>query len=152
MTKTLYQASLGSDTGFDKLVKATNEKIYSCQSVFPFTLFPDIIKVDQYKIDIIYSIFFFSKSVFTILLKDVRTVKVDSGLFFATLNIEVIGYEKNPTPVRFLPKAAAFKLRDIIMGLVAAKRNKVDLATIDEKTLKADAQKVGSTRENLMSS
>lgn len=133
----------------NNLVKASKRLLYKCETVFPFTLFPDMILIDQNKIDIIYRNFFFSKSVFTLMIDDVRTVKVSAGPFFASMNFEVVGYEQNPAPVRFLPKASAFKMRRIIMGLTAAKREGIDLDNMSKQQVKQKIQEIGAAQEQL---
>jgi hypothetical protein len=128
---------------------ADSKTVYQCESVFPFALFPDIIRVDQNKVDIIYNIFFFSQSRFTILLEDIRTVSIDADLFFATLEVEIMGYEQNPTPIRLLPKTAAFEIRDIILKQVARKREKVHVESNANNTSKQVNPTFGSPLPNV---
>lgn len=148
--QTLYQAKASKSQEISQLSEASQDILFQCSSVFPFTLFPDSISVDKKKVTIVYSLFFFSKSVFTILLEDIRTVKVDSGLFFGTLSIEVAGYEQNPQPLNFLPKFSAFKIRDIIMGLVAARREEIGIGKINKKELSIRAKKIGQAHKDVM--
>lgn len=133
----------------DKVVDASKRLLYKCSTVFPMTLFPDTVVVDQNKVDIVYSNFFFSKSVFTIMVDDIRTVKVNAGPFFATMMFEVIGYERNPEPVRFLPKRSAFEVRRLIMGLIAARKERVNLEKIDPRIVKKKVLEIGAEQEQL---
>lgn len=154
MSQVIYNQSNPStknkNNELDRLVKASKKVLYKCRSVFPFTFFPDTVVVDQNKIDIVYSTFFFSKSIFTLMIDDVRTVKVNIGPFFATMLFEVIGYEKNPQPVRFLPKKSALKMRRIIMGLTTAKRERIELESLNRKLLVQKAEEIGTTQEKII--
>ncbi len=131
----------------ERMLKSSDQVLYRCSSVFPFTLFPDTVIIDRNKVDIVHRRFFFSKSVFTTLIQDIRTVKVSSGPFFATLRIEIMTYEQNPPPVRFLPKEAAFEVRRVAMGLTAARRRGVKLDKMNVKELRETVAKLGAARE-----
>jgi hypothetical protein len=133
------------------LARGAEEVLFECTTVFPFTLFPDQIKVYPNKIDVIDRIFFFSKSVVTILIQDLQTVEIDTDLFFASIRFEWKGYERAPIVVKFLPKVAALRLRQMIMGLVTARREGVPLQKIDTPTIKEEATKIGDVKEDLTS-
>lgn len=133
------------------LAAGAEEVLFECTTVFPFTLFPDQVKVYSTKIDVIDRVFFFSKSVITILIQDLQTVEIDTDLFFASIRFEWKGYERKPIIVTFLPKNAAVHLRQMIMGLVTAKREGVPLEKIDTKTIKVEASKIGDVKEDLTS-
>lgn len=101
------------------LAAYTSQPIYTLSSVFPFDFFPDTITIDLKKIDISYGYFFLSRQNFSILISDLKTVRVNTGPFFATMYFEISGYETNPDAVTHLPKAKALRARSLIMGLLA---------------------------------
>src|SRR5690606_31028444 len=109
------------------LQKGTEGILCKVKAVFPLQLFPDSITVDSNKIDIIYREFFWTKYIFTILHEDLRTIKVSTVPFFATVYFEVKGYEDNPRPVRFLWSEDAVRLREVIIGLNKAIKKKVEV-------------------------
>lgn len=120
------------------------ELLFSCTSIFPFTLFPDTVSIDPNKVDITHRLFFFSKNIRTLLIEDIRFVNVATNLFFAQLHFEVVGYEKNPDPVRFLSKKDAIKAKQIITGLIAARKKNVSLKNVKNKSLTKSAKKIGA--------
>jgi hypothetical protein len=96
-------------------------------SVFPFDLFPNTIALQKNKIDIIHRHFFFTKEVFTVFINDIRTIRIHSGPFFATLSFELKGMteEQNPEPISFLRKKNAHKIRGLALKLcVSQSKNK----------------------------
>ncbi len=98
-------------------------KIYS---VFPFDLFPDTISLQKDKIDITHRPFFFTKEVFTVFINDIRTIRITSGPFFATLSFELKGMmeKQNPEPISFLRKKSAQKIRKMALNLCVSQSKK----------------------------
>ena len=133
------------------LAKTTDDLLLECSSFFPFDFFPNQIKVYTNKVDIIESYFFFSKSAITLLIQDIQTVEVDTDLFFGSLKFEMKGYERNPVLLKFFLKDNAIQLRQIVMGLVTAKREGIAFEKIDTTTLKNQAEKIGDVKEDLTS-
>jgi hypothetical protein len=130
----------------DKLVQSSKEVIYGISTVFPFNFFPDTITVVKEKVDITYGVFFSSKEVFSILTPDIRGVVIDHGLYFATLHFEVIGYERNPDPVKYLKVGEAVRMRRIILGLIACDKEKIDLSHFSTKELRTKLEEIGMAR------
>lgn len=125
------------------LAKNTAEALFSCQTVFPFTFFPDRITVDQNKVDIIYSYFLFTKTIVTLMIEDIRTVEVNTGPLFAEMRFEINGYGKNPPPIRYLAKEDAIKMRRMIMGLAVVKRKEVETEGVANSQIKKNVEKIG---------
>jgi hypothetical protein len=133
----------------DRLAKASRTIIATCKGVFPFTLFPDEIFLDENKVEIVYHEFFFQRSISTILLKDIKTVTVSAGPFFASIQFEISGYEENPPPINFLPKRSALHLRDAIIGLSIAKKEKIAYETLPHQQVSKKADQIGASKSSL---
>lgn len=148
--KSNHRSENGSDDGmtFKQIYQHSDEIIFGLRSVFPLQLFPDAIVIDYVKVDIVYGIFFKTQKIFPILIQDITTVKISYGILFATLSFEVRGYEKNPQPVGFLKKDEAITARRIIMGLIACKRNKVDLTQLSPGEAAEKLEEIGSVEES----
>jgi len=121
--------------------------IYRLNSVFPFDLFPDSIVIDHNKVSIVRRTGPFSQKIFPIALADIKTVTVYSGILFASLTLEIAGYEQNPGTVIKLNKFKAQKARKIIMGLIVANRQEIDLSKLSTKQLSRDLPKIGKTND-----
>lgn len=129
----------------DTIQKASNQVLFHCRSVFPFNFFPDEVVVDKNKVDLVYGYFFFSKEVISIMLEDIRTVEVTSGPFFASLKIDIVGFEINPEPVRYLSKSCALEVRKIVVGLTKAKREEIELTEIKNPKVRSRTKNIGET-------
>lgn len=141
----------GNVRKLNQMEAGSNEVILRVSSYFPLQLFPDSIVVDKNKIDIVHRDFFWTKSVFTILLEDLTTINVFTGPLFATVRFEVRGYEQNPEPIKHLPVKDAVRLREIVLGLTKATREAVDLTNVDEKGMIKKLRSIGQIQENIHS-
>lgn len=128
----------------DKLVEKTQEPLMKVNTVFPFTLFVNSVVVDRAKVLIIYREFFYQRTEFPIYLADVKSVRVEAGPFFATLHFEISGYEKNPEPVYYLPRAKTLELREVLTGLVAANNAEAQTEDLEDSELFEKAKKIGN--------
>jgi hypothetical protein len=130
----------------DELSESAIHEVIRIKTVFPFTLFPTEVVVDKLKVTIITSAFIY-KHYFPVLLKDIKTVSVAQGIFFASLNFEIAGYETNPSIINFLRKDQALKAHQVIMGLIAVLKEKADksMNTVPEEKLLEKLTEIGGT-------
>lgn len=123
------------DKKLRQVVSSTDSPLLSVKTVFPFSFFPERISVYRLKVDILFHHFFFSYSVFTILIDDLVSAKISTNLFFASLSFELKNFEKNPEPINFLPVTPAARFQHLVNGLIAARNAKVDLTTLSDEEL-----------------
>lgn len=128
------------------LAKATH-KILVIHSVWPFDFFPNTLVIDHNKIDFIYNDFFWTKHTFSVHIKNVNCVIVGIDPLFASLTVKVMGFEENPEPVKFLRKSDAILARRLIMGLVAADKEGVDLSKLSILDSKRTLEEIGKAEE-----
>lgn len=131
----------------EDLVRGSGEVIYEISSAFPFQLFPDKIIIDKNKVNIVRKDLFF-KRVFPIFHKDIMTVKVNRGILFATMEFEIKGYETNPGPVTFLWPYEATRAKQYILGLMDAKKEKVDLTKVSAEKVKKKFREIGEAKDD----
>jgi hypothetical protein len=135
----------------DNLVMKANRNLLEISTVFPFDLFPNTIRVDENKVDIIYRSSFFDKHVVSILIKNINSVTISTAILFATINFEVsgfvTGYEVKPTPIRYFKKKDAVHLKRVVMGLIAAQNEGVDLAKMSPGEIKPKIEQIGKSNE-----
>ncbi len=131
----------------DQLQEQTSNVIMELSNIFPFDFFTDRLIIRPTKIDLVYGIFFFSDYIFSMLIKDLKAVKVSTGLLFSTMNFELQGYETNPPKIKFLSNSKAMKARRIIAGLMAAHQNNIDLTQIPVEELTSKVEEIGRARE-----
>ena len=135
----------------NNLVKRSNRILFEADTVFPLDLFPDTIRIDENKVDIIARQFLSTKHVLTIMIDSINTVTLSTGPIFATLNFEVngfvTGYEVKPGPIRHLWKRDAVKIRRIVLGLVAARNENIKLEEIPPAALRPKVEQIGKAKE-----
>lgn len=126
---------------------SSKRTIITVKSVFPFDFFPDQIVVDENKINIIKSEFFFSKEVYSIPIENMNGVTSSSNLFFGQLRLEAWGISKLPDPVEYLWKKDAVKVRRIISGLITAHHANIDMTNIPLMKARRALEEIGRAQE-----
>ncbi len=119
------------------LLNESNTLLFSCYTLFPFTLFPSKIEISETRVEIIYGIFFFANQSVSILIQDIINVVVSTNIFFGSVHFEIKGFTKNPPAVHRLSKQDAIKIKQIVTGLIEMKQAHVSLeeAAGNKKTL-----------------
>lgn len=129
----------------DSLVRGCRRMLFRVRAFFPFDLFPDEIIIDECKISVVFRQFFFSEDIHSINIEMIRDVDVETGPFFAKLQIVPDGYPSKPLVVRYLLKKDANRARSVIQGLMVAKRNNIDLGKVDDPDLVNKLEILGKT-------
>lgn len=136
---------------FEKTLEASKGILFQTKSVFPFDFFPNEIVIDENKVDLIYGLFFFSREVFSISIKNINSAGSSSNLFFGELSIELEGYNENPKPIKYLWRKDAIKARRIINGLITLNKQNVNIARLNIVELKKKVEEIGLAAEHVKS-
>ncbi len=147
---TSKQLSRNEAVKLDALSHETESVIYELSSAFPFQIFPDKLIIDKNKVTVVRKSLLM-KRIFPILMEDIQTVKVNRGPIFASLELEVRGFERNPSPTIFLWPEHASKAEQYILGLIKAKREGVDLTKLTVKDIKTKVERIGGSDEEATS-
>lgn len=115
------------------------------RTVFPFRIFPCVIQLDREKLTISNSIFFFTREVENLMIKDLVSISTTENLFFANVTI-VSGLRLNKKfNNSFFWNHEAQKLRRLCEGLRIALREGVDVMAIPNHELIARIEEIGSS-------
>lgn len=125
------------------LNKAANRVLFRTQSVFPLQLFPDVLEVTDTKVTIIYGIFIGAKKVMQMPIIEIHNVSLTTSLLFASLTIELKGFEQNPQTIRLLPRGAAIEAEAIISGLILCALDKINTLEYSKEELLAYIRDMG---------
>lgn len=139
----------GEKKKLDSLVQKTSRVLIRISTVFPFEFFPTIVTVDEKKVSISRGIFFSSRTIESILVKDIRTVIVSSNILFASVKIQLgpmATAEQGPPTIYWLWKNDADRLRRIILGLVACEEEDIDLSQFEKRDLIRKVDQIGNAR------
>ena len=138
--KTSNQGSvyIGKSETLEKLQKLAGKSenvLLKIRSIFPFDLIPDTVTVDENKVNIIKKYWLGAENVHSILIEDITSVTVNTGPFMASLDIIDSTNIRYPITyrIRNLNIRNALIARSLIQGLIAAKREGVDLSFCENK-------------------
>jgi hypothetical protein len=109
----------------DELIRKSNRSIISISSVFPWDFFPNTIDVEESRVTFIFRQLFASQS-HSVDIKDISNVFIESGFFFATLQIVSRTFIQNDIKIEFLKKGEAHRTKDIIEGLRTFVQNDIN--------------------------
>lgn len=135
------------------LQRSQNVLLY-ISAVFPLDPFPDTLIVDQSKITILHRNFIGFEHIHSILIEDVTDVTVDTGPFFATIYITDSNNPRFPKiiSVSHLKRRDARRARNIIQGLLAAKREGVEFVEgMDLSQITQSIERIGKSNREFAS-
>lgn len=119
----------------DLLHKRATSVLFTCDTLFPFDLFPDTLLIDYNKVDIIYRHFFGNNHTVSIPIGQLNYVGVQSVFFLSTLKLETTGLEQNPEPLVSLRTKDAVLAKNLIFGLMAAEKHGIDLSNMPREEM-----------------
>lgn len=138
--------SRASNNKLDMLARESARVIVDVKAVFPFNFFPDEVILDETKVSVHISYFFWSKEVRSIEYKDIFNVAVQQGLFFAKLEIVDRFFTQSPITINYLFKKDAHKIRRLIQGMMIAQKEQIDIHDMPLKELVAKLERIGRSR------
>lgn len=130
----------------EELLSKAARVLFKTSTVFPFDLFPDKLIIDEIKISIAYSRFFSSEQIYSVLIKDVSDVTVETTPFLATLKIIDNRYQDNPIILKNLRRKSALRAHKIIQGLILGREQKIDFSKIEAPDLVKKIEALGEAR------
>lgn len=125
------------------LERMQDRELMRVKTVFPFVWFSDELIIEENKLTFIWGVFFLSKNVRSILLKDISNISVETGLLFARINVMDQYFAKDAMSVEYLPKEKALIARRLIQGLIVSTRENIDYADVPKDEIIKHALKLG---------
>ena len=116
------------------------------KTVFPFTIFPDVLRIDLQKVSITHIDFFWTHRDQVIDIADILGVSLQSAPLFATLVITTRFFAQNPLRVEYLPKGKAMLARRIIQGLMIVSKQKIKIEETNKNKIIDMLEKIGKIR------
>ncbi|HSX10017.1 MAG TPA: hypothetical protein VLF93_07710 [Candidatus Saccharimonadales bacterium] len=118
----------------DELIRKSNRSIISISSVFPWNFFPNTVDVEESRVTFIFRQLFASQS-HSVDINDISNVFIESGFFFATLQVVSRTYIQNDIKIEFLKKKDAYRTKDIIEGLRTFIQNDINTSNYETAEL-----------------
>lgn len=114
----------------NELLRKSNRCIMSISSVFPWNFFPNTIDVEESRVTFIFRQLFASQS-HSVDIKDISNVFIESGFFFAKLQVVSRTFVQNDIKIDFLSKQEAVQTREIIEGLRTFAYHNIDTSNYE---------------------
>lgn len=126
-------------------VSNAQDVLVTATTVFPFTLFPDTIRVDREKLTITHRSFFKVSEVMSIHIEDVLNVTVHTGPFFGSLEISTRFFsEDKPYKVTYFWRKDALKIKAVVQGYIIARQKNIPTDNVDADELSKILRKLGA--------
>lgn len=128
------------------LLKKSNRILASISThKFPLDLFPDTINIEEGRINVIIRNFFFSSEVYSVDLKNISNVLINTAPFFAQLVIVSKTFSENEIKINNLWIKEAVYVRRLIEGLRVFDSNQIDTSIYSKKELIGKLEALSST-------
>ena len=131
----------------EDFIEHSNVALFKAKAVFPFDFFPNEISIDANQVNIVFKEFFWTERVHSIAIENIMDIYIDLGPFFATIHIVDAGFVDNVVTVKYLTRKSATKARRIIQGLMIAKKEDIDVSSLEHNELVKRLEKLGGTKE-----
>lgn len=129
-----------------ELLRKSNRILASISShKFPFDLFPDTITVEEGRINVIVRNFFFSSQVYSVDLKNIANVIINTAPLFSQLVIVSKTFTENEIRINNLWINQAIYVRRLIEGLRVLDSNKIDTSIYSKRDLIGKLEELSST-------
>lgn len=112
------------------LIKKSNRCIISISSLFPWTIFPNTIQVEESRVTFIFRQLFASQS-HSVNIKDISNVFIESSPFFSTLQIVSRTFVQNDITIGHLDAKKASRVHMVIEGLRTFAENNIDTSNYE---------------------
>ena len=116
------------------LIKKSNRCIIRISSLFPWTLFPNTIEVEESRVTFIFRQLWASQSN-SVNIKDISNVFIQSSPFFATLQIVSRTFVENDITIGHLETKKAHRVQMIIEGLRTFAEHNIDTSNYEVNEL-----------------
>jgi len=123
-----------------------NPSLLKIQTVFPFIIFPNILRIDLQKVSITHVRFFWTHKDQVININDILGVSVQSGPLFATLVITTKFFSQKPFKIAYLLRGQAMLARRMIQGLMIVSKKNIQIKETDKYKIVEMLEKIGKIR------
>lgn len=112
---------------------------------FPFDIFPDTINVEEGRVNVIIRNFFFSSQVYSVDLKNISNILINTAPFFAQLVIVSKTFAENEISINNLWISDAVYVRRLIEGLRVLDSNQIDTSVYSKHDLISKLEELSKT-------
>lgn len=118
-----------------ELAEKSQDVLYEATTVWPFTLFPDTIKLDREKLTIANRAFWRVANITSVPVGEIMSAEVVVGPFFGSLHLTFRFFANNERRITFLWRHDAVEMQRLIHGYIIAHRREIDISSVNKKEL-----------------
>jgi len=132
-----------SEEKINDVKHSTEDILYEAETVFPFTLFPDTLKLDREKLTLCRRDFFRTAQISSVPLSEIMSVEANVGPFFGSIHFIFRFFNDNEKTFTFLKRQDAINLQRLVHGFIIAHRKGVDISKVPTKELRDTLVQIG---------
>lgn len=126
-----------------ELTEKSHDVLFTADTVFPFTLFPDTITLDREKLTLVDRFFFRTAKVITVPISSMISADANVGPFFGSIHMTSKYFIDNTHLVKFLWRQDAEEVHRLLQGFIIAHEKDIDVSGIDKEDLKVLLRDLG---------
>lgn len=122
----------------EKLIELTEKAqdiLFTADTVFPFTIFPDSITLDREKLTVVDRFFFKVAKVITVPISSMISADANVGPFFGSAHMTSKYFVDNAHTVNFLWRHDAEEIHRLLQGFIIAQEKGLDVSDVDKEDL-----------------
>lgn len=117
--------------------------LFATKTLFPFDLFPDDVVIDLERLSIRKHMFFKSEESLTYEISDIYGFTVEYGPVSSTIRLQFSRIRQSEVLIRHLSHTDAATMKELITGILKAKKEHIDLIKIDQHVLYDKIEELG---------
>jgi len=121
----------------------SQDVLYECTTVFPFTLFPDTVKLDREKLTIANRFFWQTANITSTPVSEIMSIEATVGPIFGSVHLTFRFFTDNQRTVNWLWRDDAKCLQRLLHGYIIAQRKELDTSHIKLPDLKKLLMELG---------
>jgi|GEM_PF-1025382 len=131
----------------EEMVRKSNREVLSISTVFPWDLFPTIVRIQENKVSFIFHQFLTSQEQ-DVDIKDISNTHIEQSFFFARLKIISDTFANEPVTIDRLKKKDAIRARMYIQGLQLFNKKNIDTSDYEIGELKQKLEDLQKDKYN----
>ncbi|MDB5161174.1 MAG: hypothetical protein JWO96_554 [Candidatus Saccharibacteria bacterium] len=124
-----------ASTELEEVTRKSHDILFTTNTIFPFTLFPDTVTLDREKLTIAKRIFFRVARLTSTPIRDILSVEAHVGPFFGSLHMSSRYFITNPYSVNFLLRKDALELQRLLQGYIIVHEQQINCGGIKKPEL-----------------
>jgi hypothetical protein len=123
----------------EKLIDLTEKAqdiLFTADTVFPFTLFPDTVTLDREKLTVVERFFFRVAKIITVPVTSMISADTNVGPFFGSVHMNSKYFIDNTHVIKFLWRHDAEQFHRLLQGFIISQEKGLDVSDVEKEDLK----------------